>query len=254
MRTILVALGWCAAVCAQTAAPKDLQLFLLVGQSNMAGRGAVGAEDKQPIPHVWMLTEKQEWVPAVDPMHYDKPAVIGVGIGRSFARELAAAAPGVEIGLIPAAFGGSALDEWAADGKHYPNAIARAKAAMKSGTLRGILWHQGEADSSKEELARSYRERFAKLVARFRKDLDAPEVPVVVGQLGPFFKAPFVDTVNEQLATAPLMVERCGFAASGGLVHKGDNVHFDTPSLYELGRRYALAFRALDRAWGGGQR
>ena len=242
---ILLALGCAAVAAAQTEVPKDLELFLLIGQSNMAGRGAVGAEDRAPLPRVFALNQKMEWVPAVDPLHFDKPDVAGVGIGRSFARVLTKEWPEANIGLIPAAFGGSALNEWSSDGKHYPNAIRRAREAMKSGRLRGILWHQGEADSGKEELARSYRERFAALVTRLRADLNAPDVPVVVGQLGPFYAGAFAGTVNEQLALVPLLVPRSAFVSSAGLVHKGDNVHFDTPSLHEFGRRYGYVFLSL---------
>jgi hypothetical protein len=234
---------------AQPAAPKNLELFLLIGQSNMAGRGAIEPQDREPLPRIYMLTQKMEWAPAVDPLHFDKPDRLGVGIGRSFAKVLAAANPNASIGLIPAAFGGSALNEWGAEGEHYPNALRRARKAMENGKLRGILWHQGEADSSKPELARTYRERFAKLAERLRKDLNAPDVPIVVGQLGEFFTRDLAAVVNEQLAMIPLAVPRTAFVSSQGLVHKGDNVHFDTPSLREFGRRYGLAYLSLDPTW-----
>ena len=60
---------------------------------------------------------------------------------------------------------------------------------MKSGRLRGILWHQGEGDAT-EELAPTYRDRFAEFIARLRADLDAADVPVVVGELGEYLMAP----------------------------------------------------------------
>lgn len=44
-------------------------LFLLVGHSNMAGRGKVSEEDREPHPRVLMFTQGEKWVPAVDPMH-----------------------------------------------------------------------------------------------------------------------------------------------------------------------------------------
>ena len=33
-----------------------------------------------------------------------------------------------------------------------------------------------------------------------------------------------------------------GFVSAEGLNHRGDNLHFDTPSQYELGRRYFEEF------------
>ncbi len=230
-------------------APADLQLFLLIGQSNMAGRGTVEAQDKEPMPHVYMLNKELEWKPAVDPLHWDKPAVAGVGIGRSFARELLKSNTGANIGLIPAAFGGTSLDEWNPGGKLYADALLRARAAMKAGKLRGILWHQGEADSGKVEKAKSYRERFAKVIGSLREDLSLPDVPVVVGQLGEFYEAPFASVVNEQLAMTPIGISRIAFVNSHGLKPKSDNVHFDAAALREFGRRYAHGFLMLDPQW-----
>jgi hypothetical protein len=233
----------------QAQPPSDLQLFLLVGQSNMAGRGVAEAQDKTPIPHVYMLTKDLEWKPAVDPLHFDKPQIAGVGLGRSFARELLKSNPSASIGLIPAAFGGTSLEEWNPGGKLYSEAVARTRAAMKSGKLRGILWHQGEADSGKEENANSYRERWKKVIGSLREDLNAANVPVVVGQLGEFYAGPFARTVDEQLATIPLQVPRTAFVSSAGLKPKSDIVHFDAPSQREFGRRYAHAFLMLDPDW-----
>ena len=90
---------FCAAAFAQ---PRDLQLFLLIGQSNMAGRGKIEAADREPIPRVLMLNQDLAWVPAIDPVHFDKPQIAGVGIARTFGRVLAAANPSATIGLIPA--------------------------------------------------------------------------------------------------------------------------------------------------------
>ena len=115
--------------------PKDLQLFLLIGQSNMAGRGVLEARDKEPAAHIYMLTKELEWKPAMDPLHFDKPDIAGVGLGRSFARELLKSNPAASIGLIPAAFGGTSLEEWKPGGRLYNDAIARTRAAMKAGKL-----------------------------------------------------------------------------------------------------------------------
>ena len=87
---------------------QDMELFLLIGQSNMAGRGVIEEQDRVPFPRVFTLTKEETWVPAVEPIHFDRPDRLGTGLGRSFGRVLAEAAPGARIGLIPAAMGGSA--------------------------------------------------------------------------------------------------------------------------------------------------
>lgn len=224
------------------AAPQGMRLFLLIGQSNMAGRGAIEPADRVPHPRVFMLTREQTWTPAVDPVHFDKPDLAGVGLASTFARVLAEAEPEAVIGLVPAAFGGTSLDEWHPGGELYTNAVARARLAMQRGTLAGILWHQGEADSAPEKAA-TYADRFVAFITRLRADLGAPDVPVIVGELGRY--RPQHAVLNEVLARLPARVPRCAFVPSDGLVDKGDNLHFDSASLHEFGRRYARAWQAL---------
>ena len=252
----MIRLLWALAipiVCCPVDLPK-LQLFLLIGQSNMAGRGAIEPEDKQPIPHVFALNKDGEWVPAIDPVHFDKPKLAGVGIARTFGRVLAATDPSVSIGLIPAAVGGTSLDQWKPGGELYEDAVRRAKIGMKSGKLRGILWHQGESDGGDAEKANSYAERWAVMIRQLRSDLNEPDVPVVVGELAertgelPPGQA-FVPKVNEQLALLPLRTPHTAFASSAGLTTLADHAHFDARSQRELGRRYALAFLSLDPSW-----
>jgi len=240
---LVIAAFLCSVLSAQ-----EKQLFLLIGQSNMAGRGPVEEQDKEIIPHVFMLNKDMAWVPAVDPLHFDKPAVAGVGLGRTFSKTLEWANPTASIGLIPAAFGGTSLDEWKPGGKLYADAVRRTQEAMKSGKLRGILWHQGEADAGTEEHVNSYRERFAELV-HLRQDLNAPEVPVVVGELGEFQKGKFTRQLSEQLALIPFTVPHSAFVSSAGLTDKGDSLYFSSASAREFGRRYALAFLSLDPEW-----
>lgn len=250
---VLVAMTW--SLLAQTRPPRDLELFVLIGQSNMAGRGAIDAGDREPIPGIWVQAKDLSWKPAVDPLHYDKPEIAAAGLGRSFAKALKTARPNSSIGLIPAAFGGSALEEWKPGSIHYTEAVRRTRAALRDGRLRGILWHQGEADAKDENLARSYVPRFEAFIRQLRADLNAPDVPVIVGELGRFYRnrpndgAKFAEVVNAQLMRIPNSVPHSAFVSSEGLTDKGDSTHFDTRSLHELGGRYAAAFLRLDRSW-----
>jgi hypothetical protein len=234
--------------------PKEkFHLFLLVGQSNMAGRGKVEDQDRVANNRVLMLNRSGEWVPAVDPLHFDKP-VAGVGLGRTFGLEVAKATPGVTVGLIPCGVGGSPIDVWkpgafyAATKSHpWDDAIKRAKLAQKTGKLKGILWHQGESDST-AVLAPDYEAKLHDLVKRLRKELDAEEAPFIVGQLGQFAGIPWndarkqVDAAHREL---PKKMPHCAFVESTGLTHKGDKVHFDSASYREFGKRYAKAYLKL---------
>lgn len=245
VRLMLGLSGWFAAsTFADTAAAptSGMKVFLLIGQSNMAGRGKIEEQDKLPHPRVFVLNQERQWVPALDPLHFDKPKVIGVGLASTFGRVIADRDPGTVVGLVPAAFGGTSMDEWATDKKLYLDAVARAKEALKRGTLAGVLWHQGEADSSAEKAA-AYSKKFEAMIAQLRSDLNAPDVPVIVGETGRFRQNP--EAINAVLATLPKTVARCAFVSAEGLNHSGDNTHFDSASFRELGRRYAQAWITL---------
>ena len=230
-----------------------MQLFLLAGQSNMAGRGKVERQDSVATPQVMKLDRTMQWVPAVDPLHWDKPAIVGVGPGRSFALALVARDFDLAVGLIPAAVGGSPISSWepgaldSATRTHpYDDALARLRVAQKSGTLRAVLWHQGEADATP---ARSvlYAARLRALIERFRADAGDPTLPFVIGQLGRFYKPGSddvrrVDSVHRAIAAS---VPNVAYVSSEGLRHKGDTVHFDARSARTLGERYAMAYLTL---------
>jgi hypothetical protein len=229
-------------------APPRLQLFLLIGQSNMAGRGAV--DTQTPHPRIWMLTKEQDWVTARDPLHFDKPAVVGVGPGLSFAQRVADAHPEQNIGLIPGAVGGSGVDVWEPGAyyeptKSYPydDAIRRAKKALENGQLAGILWHQGESDSQPEK-ATVYEQKLTALIRRIRTDLRAETVPFLIGTLGDFYAQKNLNArqINAILTKLPGVLPNVYVVSASGLTHKGDTTHFDTPSARTLGRRFADSY------------
>lgn len=231
----------------------QFHLFLLAGQSNMAGRGKVAEEDKRPHPRVLMFTKDQKWAPAVEPLHFDKPGA-GVGPGRAFGVAIAEAFPNITVGLIPCAAGGSPIGAWAPGGYHaqtkshpYDDALARTKAALKDGTLQGILWHQGESDAQAEK-AKVYGQKLHELIARFRHELGAAETPFIAGQLGQFPRESWTDAhkqVNAVHESLPQAVRHAAFVSSEGLGHNGDKLHFSADGAREFGRRYAKAYRDL---------
>jgi hypothetical protein len=251
---LFVACGASAAQDAATLPAKEkFHLYLLVGQSNMAGRGQVEPSDQTPNPRVLMLNKEGAWVPAVDPMHSDKPTA-GVGLGRTFGLLAAEADPTITVGLIPCAHGGSPIDSWQpgvfyapTKGHPWDDAMRRAKEAMEKGTLKAILWHQGESDAS-EKLASAYQAKLDDLVARFRKELGADGVPFILGQIGKFADVPWSEyqtTIDAAHRGLPERVKNTAYVSAEGLKHKGDRVHFDAASYRELGRRYFAAYQKL---------
>lgn len=229
---------------------KPFHIYLLMGQSNMAGRGKMIPSDKLAHPRVFKLDKQNRWVPATAPLHFDKPTIAGYGIGNAFGKILADANPKARIGLVPCAFGGTPLKRWVKGGDLYANAIKRAKIAMKHGELKGMIWHQGESDSRSVETASSYGKRLAGMIRNLRKDLDVDHLPVVIGELGEFLnpkRLPHFRTVNRQIRSIPEMVANTAVVPAKGLKPKKDGVHFDRASLKIFGSRYAEIMQRLQK-------
>lgn len=256
--TIFVAFVFAATLVAeepsQEQSPYSMDLYLLIGQSNMAGRGRVAASDKKPVERLLMLNKANHWVPAADPMHFDKPKMVGVGLGKSFAVEMSRANPSASIGLIPCAVGGSPIASWQPGGFHkqtkthpWDDMIKRLNVAMKSGKLKAILWHQGESDSN-AQASKVYEAKLRSLIKRLREHVGDDDVPFLIGQLGKFADRPWdehrerVDAVHRKVAGD---TKHVAFVSSEGLGHKGDKTHFNSEAYRELGRRYAKALTAL---------
>ena len=230
-----------------------LDLFLLIGQSNMAGRGEITSDYKYTNKHIFMLDKDNNWVQAQHPLHFDKKAA-GVGPGLEFAKVLLEQNSSRRIGIIPCAQGGSSISTWFTGELHnqtkkypYDYAIERTKVALKQGELKGILWHQGESDR-KAEKAIKYKERWIAMMNNFKQDLEIDDVPIVLGEIS-WFKpqaSPYNRIINEQIREIAREYPNTALVIEKGLSCKSDYVHYDSKSATELGRRYAQAFLNLE--------
>jgi hypothetical protein len=226
----------------------DLNIYLLIGQSNMAGRGDV--QDVSPIKHSHILKfHESGWQIAEEPLHADNPNIAGVGLAMSFAIEILRKEPAAKIGLIPCAVGWSALSRWMPGNELYENAVLTTRQAMINGSIKGILWHQGENDSCNSGDAYDYGKRLKKMVKSLRSDLNAENVPFITGELGNFLREleefKYFDLVNQHLRRLEKSVLNYGCAAADGLTDNGDQLHFDAKSLRTFGIRYAKKYLTL---------
>ena len=227
-----------------------MKSVLLIGQSNMAGRGEFG-EVPEIINEKCFMLRNGRWVSMREPINPDRAIFdyfhSGRGLSASFADEYAKYFD-EQIGLIPCADGGTKLEQWMPGEILYDNAVNNAKLAMRTSEIIGILWHQGENDSHFKEDAISYQQRFVKMITSLRKDLGNEKIPVIVGELGRFAKEyqngklKYMDIVNDALKTMPDVIGNCGFVSSGDLSHRGDNIHFNSASYRIFGKRYFAKF------------
>jgi len=224
----------------------QLDLFLFIGQSNMAGRGYITDNYKSSIKDVYLLTPNGDMEPARNPLN--KYSTIrkqidlqGVGPAYSFAKAIADKT-GRKLGLVVNARGGSSINSWLKGAKddYYGEALSRIRQAMKYGTLKAIIWHQGEADSRNLE---AYMAKLQKLVADLREDLGDTKLPVIVGEIAEWRMNGTSDAFNKMLRTVPRHIPYSYCVSSRELVPliNENDPHFSADSQIILGRRYAEA-------------
>jgi len=230
--------------------PAKFDVYLLVGQSNMAGRGILAPNDKKADPRILVFDSKNEWVNRGEPVHFDKP-VAGVGLGFAFAKCAADKRNGVMIGLIPCAVGGTPVKDWQPGAVLFQNAVQRTQLALKQGgILKGILWHQGEAECRSPELSSAYAHNLTQVIEGFRKAFNTPNVPFIAGELGEYLYTsknapPYARDVNAQIDSLPGLVPNTAVVSSKDLTSNADQLHFNSKSLKEFGKRYFDALQNL---------
>ena len=220
--------------------------FLLIGQSNMAGRGFL--QEAQPLTNPALkVLRNGRWQPLYRPVNGDRP-FSGVNLAETFA-DAYARDHQVEVGLIPCADGGTTLDQWRVGGLLFDHAVYQAKLAQRTSTIAGVLWHQGESDCP-EHLWPHYEEKLAVILQGFRDALGLHDVPFLLGGLGDFLPEndtvynsyPHINAALQRLAKAPMT----GFVSAEGLASNPDHLHFCTAALQEFGLRYYEQFLTLE--------
>lgn len=227
--------------------------FLLIGQSNAAGRGFL--EEAEPLDTCGgrlKVLRNGLWVNMFRPMNPDRHTS-GVCFAESFAKEYALAHPEIQVGIIPCADGGTQISQWLPREILFDNAVNHAKLAMRTSVLKGILWHQGENDCFGENYA-LYAKRFRFVMNELRGELGCPDLPILIGGLGEFLanvdKYPEVAQnyvkINRILQELGEGYPKCAFVSAEGLESNPDRLHFNAAALKELGVRYYRAYTKFD--------
>lgn len=244
----------------------NLKLFVLIGQSNMSGRGSL---DSPFVPKqhtsVYMFNKDYRWYPAREPLGSMALEVdwvaqdggTGVGPGLAFAEEILSKIPEAKIGLIPCARGASSIADWqpnVSQNSLYGACLKRVMAASPYGNVAGVLISQGEDDTLDPKLfpdrvlsPDSWGIKFASLVWTLRDDLNQSLLPVIFSQLPDYSEdqRPHWTTVREQQAQVSLPNVRMIVTEDLTLE---EGVHFGTESQVEIGRRFAEAYLAMEAA------
>lgn len=232
--------------------PADI--YLCIGQSNMAGRGYLTPEFADTLNNVLLLNDKGTFEPAVNPLNRYSTIRKDMSMQRlspaySFGREMAERS-GRSVGLVVNARGGSSIKSWikgSADG-YYEQALSRVREALRSGgKLRAVIWHQGEADSASPE---RYEAQIAQLISDLRRDLKMPRLPFVVGEISRWnwtSRVEGTEPFNAMLNRVAEQIPYCACVSSLGLEPLIDqsDPHFNAEGQIILGERYAQAVSKL---------
>lgn len=223
----------------------SMDLYLLIGQSNMAGRAPIKSVEEDTLKNIFLYTGSG-WEPAANPLNkYSNVrktlSMQKLGPGYGFAVELEKYTK-KKIGLIVNARGGTRIAWWEKGYKGendfdlYEQTVLQVKKAMKDGCLRGIVWHQGEGDVNEPE---KYMMRLKRLAKDLRFDLGV-NVFFIAGEIGQWRKKNA--RINHVIQSISNNIENSDYVSTNGLspLH-GDttNPHFDTHSQLILGKRYA---------------
>ncbi len=203
--------------------PAKFHIFLFMGQSNMAGgfRDSHLYDDAgnydpvtKPVPRV-LQRRGRAWQPAAHPLtkHNKASFSIPLPFAEKYLEEIGD--PEVKVGLFILAFGGKAIDHFIEGGRYHPSGAA-LRALKDEGVFKGIIWHQGEADSTRVLRFVTYEKKLHGLIADIRADLDLPDLPFVTGQLSR--QASNRDPEKEYWAESLGVVTRV-------LANVGDRVH-----------------------------
>lgn len=223
--------------------------ILIIGQSNMAGRGL--PEEVSPIKNNKLFVLRNgRWRSMYVPVNPDR-VTSGINLSESFA-DLYANDHNVEVGIIPCADGGTNLDQWTVGGLLFDHACYQCELASRTSTIAAVLWHQGESDCRPERYP-LYEERLTVIMNAFREKLKLYDVPFLLGGLGDFLKLRTQNEylvnyvhINEALKKVAAKDKMMGFVPAEGLGANPDNLHFSAEALRDFGVRYYKEFLKLE--------
>lgn len=230
-------------------AKENFYIFILAGQSNMAGRGFVQPADTVSSLTVLTFNSDNEWVYAKEPLHYYEPVRTGLDCGLSFGKKLSGLyGKKITIGLVPCAVGGSSIEQWLGDSTYrnvtlYSNLVKKAKMASRFGTIKGILWHQGESNATASSY-KNYQQNLQRFFQKMRNDLGDAHLPLYAGQLASFLNKtnlPATDFVNRDLQALSVTMNNLYVIKTADLTPMKDSIHFDSRSQRLMGERFAKA-------------
>lgn len=240
-------------------------VVVLIGQSNMSGRGAAfDATHYDPIdPRIFQYGTSGTYAnvisQAVEPLAMiDVPT--GMGPGIVFARWYLRTIPvNRSVLLIPVAKGGTAFESGGTRWKItttptssnlYETAISQTLAAVAAAgantRIVAALWLQGETDGDNLVSQSTYAADLDALISGLRTRLGVPGLPFIVGQMVPEYLGTGTrSAINSAHLATPTRVTRTAVALAPTASNNNDGNHFNAPGQRVIGQRMFDAYRRI---------
>jgi len=227
---------------------ENIWVFIMAGQSNMAGRGIVEPGDTLADKRILSINKEGQVIIAKEPLHFYEPERTGLDCGLSFARALIKKIPdSISILMIPTAVGGSSISQWLNDSlyrnvKLLSNLLAKVAIGKQTGIIKGILWHQGESDANEKNIP-FYRQRLGLLFSKFRTAVGNNALPIFIGELGSFSEDRLnFSLINKAIHEYAWEDKNSKIISTKDLKDKGDHLHFNSKGQRTMGKRFAKEY------------
>ena len=241
-------------------------IFLCFGQSNMEGGATMEEMDRVGNKRFQVMADfdnpsrvwkKGSWYEAVPPL---TRRIRGLTLVDYFGKTMVANLPeDYRIGVIKVAVPGakielfdkdkyqeylSTAEEWKKNmakeygGSPYDYLVDLAKIAQKDGVIKGILLHQGESNTNDQEWPNKVKKIYGDMMQDL--NLNPAEVTFLAGEVVNADQKGATASVNEIIKRLPETLPNSHVISSAGIPCNPDRLHFTSPGLRELGRRYAV--------------
>ncbi|RZF59303.1 sialate O-acetylesterase [Sphingobacterium corticibacterium] len=252
---------------------KNFHVYLCFGQSNMEGHSEFEPTDILSNARFQVLSavdcpdlgrEKGKWYQATPPL---TRCNTGLTPADYFGKTLIDNLPdSIQVGIINVSVGGCHIQLFDIDSTesyvdrapgwmkgmlaHYDNnpykrLVEMAKAAQKTGIIKGILLHQGESNTGDRDWPNKVNKVYQNLLNDL--DLQASETPLLVGELLSAEQGGKCASMNEIIQALPKTIPTAHIVSSAGCEGVPDGLHFSTEGYRQLGKKYTEVLLSIPR-------
>jgi hypothetical protein len=243
-------------LCGVWSASSATLVYLMAGQSNMAGyqSGLPSAPYDAPQDVKFWNYQNDGWID-LRPGLGDTANDIGPEVGFGYA--LKALHPDDDIYLVKWGVDSTSLaGPWNPNGSgaEYNTFKSRVNAALaslsgESPVVAGMIWMQGETDASNTATANAYAANLTTLINTVRSDFATPNMPFVLGRitdLSVYEGFPGVPQVRAAQETVPGQVGNAAWINTDDLaINPAAPGHYNAQGQIELGLRFANQLQAI---------